>query len=222
MVTATVIDSTESTESTGTLTTYVIPSLGMSGYFKLKTPFNSSLVENERYTCRAVRGIGDYLANNEDIYTNIYKANGLTETEFNSDCASGMYIVSLQSTKGQWIYLPASYILSFPITNGVEYHNLMIGISLGAVPTTKDISAVKTNLRNVIYDQLGIEPEIKEVQISKAVLIPQEQHETIETIRTSRITQQMSASSKVTKLESDLDTALEKIKILEAAIIENR
>lgn len=201
------------------LITSIIPSVGMEGYFTLKTPFDSKLIANEKYTCMAVRYIGDYLANNEDVYTTVYAENGLSQTDYDNDVLANVLIVSLKSVTGQWIYLPNTYMLGFPITNGIQYHNVMIGIALGAIPTTKDLTGLLAELKDQVYDGLGIEAELKTVQMSKPILVTYENHTQIEQVRNARKAVTLSKSAQIKSLQNKVDSLNVLRQALEAEII---
>ncbi len=201
-------------------TNLVIPTIGDAGYYKLKTPFDALLAENTIYTCQAIRRIGDYLAYNEDPLTDIYLANGLSETDFNTDNASNMYIVSLQSETGQWIYVPASYILAYPTTNGIPYQNFMIGVSLGALPSNVDLSAIQTLIGNLVYENLGIQPKMSPVALSKPVLVERAKHENIQRARLLRATEKKTDFGRYQEILASFLRAQDQIQKLEAFIKE--
>lgn len=200
---------------------YPIPTVGATGYYRLKPPFDGLLSENDRYTCRAVRSITDCLANNENIKDTVYIKNGLTEADYNGDLANGVYIVSLQSDVGQWIYLPASYILGYPTTNGVEYYNALLAVNIGSIPTRLDLSTIKESISNLVYDTMGITPDIQTVQLSKVALIPEETHADITTARLNRATVTLSDSGRLRATQLELERALTKLHALENYILAN-
>lgn len=193
----------------------IIPSVGFKGFFKLKAPFSNFMNENEQYTCQAVRSIGDYIAFNEDPLNNIYLYAGLTEAEFENDVANNTMIISLQSENGQWIYVPAPYLLSFPIMNGIPYRTMMLGVSLGPVSTNLNLDAISELISNVVYENLGIRPAIKPIALSKPKLIDSSSHEMIETARLQRAVMAKTDYGRYKDMEAKYLLALEKIKILE-------
>lgn len=199
----------------------IIPTIGESGYYTLKPPFDASMIPNTVYTCQGIRRIGEYLAYNEDVFTDVYVKNGLTEADFQKDQASNMYIVSLQSETGQWIYVPASYIESYPIMNGVKYQNFMLGVSLGALPVNLDLTAIQGLVSNVIYQNLGITPKIVLTALSKPVLVDTAQHETIQNARLVRATQKLTDYGRWQQTVTQLQQAVEQIQQLEAFIKKN-
>jgi hypothetical protein len=201
------------------MTNYVIPTVGMTGYYRLIAPFDGLINLNTEYTCQDVRSITACLANNEDVLKTIYLANGLVEADYVADRAENMLIISLQSQVGQWVYVPVRYVASYPLTNGVLYHNVMMGVGLGAIPVRMDLATIESQISDLIYNLLGIRPAMKAVQVSKATFVSTEQHEMIETTRQSRVIQTMSNSARADLMESKYQSAIEKIKTLEAFIV---
>lgn len=200
---------------------WIIPSVGMVGSFNLKSPFDSQVISGEKYTCRAVRALADYIANGEDVFSTIYVTNNLTEDNFAEDVDDDMYVVSLQSDSGQWIYLPARYIAEFPNTNGVLYHNVMIGVALGSMPVDTDYETLNKAIRNVVYDALGVEPTIEAVELSQQILVDDSDHETVETSRSARKTLKLSDSGMLKYYMGLYDAAVTKIRLLEDYIKKN-
>lgn len=196
----------------------IIPTIGATGFWQLSAPFDSLMAQDEMYTCQAIRRLGDYIAFNEDPLTNIYTFYGLTEDDFNADQAANMYIVSLQSEKGQWLYVPARYLLGYPIMNGVQYKTMMLGVGLGALPVDMDLSAIQTLISNVVYENLGITPKMSPVALSKALLVSRENHDRIETARLARASQKKTDYSRYRETLQQLNQANAKIQALEAFI----
>lgn len=194
---------------------WIIPSVGTVGSFNLKAPFDKYIVTSEKYTCQGVRSLGDYIANNEDVYTNVYLANGLDDTAFDEDVDANMFIVSLQSDSGQWIYVPARYISQFPNTNGVLYHNVMLAVALGSMPVNTDYDALNAAISNLVYDALGVEPDIRQVELSQQVLVDEADHERVTTARDEKKKLKLSDSGFLQYYMNLVDKLTERLRVLE-------
>lgn len=203
------------------MTTLILPTIGSSGYFKLKAPLTTLIIENEVYTCRAIRTLNDYLANNEDPLMDVYKNYGLTDADYQTDLATNASIISLQSDSSHWLYIPAKYLESYPLTNGIPYRTVMIGISLPSLPVDRDLAYVSTDLTNLIKDRLGVVPVIKQVETSRPVLVSKEIHDQLTAQRASVSKVGETDSSRYQKLLVDFNTALRKIAMLEKYITDN-
>ncbi len=196
----------------------IIPTVGSGGYFKLRAPFDTLVLPNEYYTCQAVRRLSDYLANNEKPKEDIYLANSIPESEYDLDLKNDAYIVSLQAGTGHWVYVPASYVISYPIVNGIPYRTMMIGVSLPALPVERDLSFVKTAIENLVRDSLGVDSVTKIVETSKVVLVSKEKHDITQSQRDAIASGVTTDRSRYTDTLTKLDQALQKIQILETYI----
>lgn len=200
---------------------YIIPSVGLSGYFELSDPMSSHIADYEKYTCQAVRRISDYLANNEDPKTNIYDKYNISESIYEDHVKKNIPIVSLQSDVGHWLYVPVNYITKYPITNGVPYRSYMIGVSLPALPVKRDISHVQTAINNLVKDMLGVDCKIKLVETSRTILVPDSEHTVKQSARDAISQGAVTDRSRYMKTAQQLQAALDKITELESYIQNN-
>ena len=153
----------------------VLPAINSSGYYKLKTPLDILIQINEQYKCIAIRNISDYLAANEDPEKDIYENYGISEHYIN-DANNDEYIVCLQNDVGYRIQVPNSFILSYPITNGIVYRSFMIGLSLPSLPVDVALDQLTEDLSNSVIASLGVKPLIKIVETSRPMMVQSEEH----------------------------------------------
>lgn len=203
------------------MTELIIPSVGSQGYYSVIAPFDTIIIPNVLYTCQAVRRLNDYLANNENPKEKIYNRYQLGDDAYNQDLKNDMFIVSLQAGTGVWVYIPARYISSYPISNGVRYHDMMIGVNLGSVPVDMDLSPVKTAVINTVHDMLGITPTVAEVEISKTIIVTHDKHAEIMQARLGHVELFLSDRGKADKAQVDIESLQNKIAQLETFIKAN-
>lgn len=199
-----------------------IPDIGANGIFVLKEPFNALLKTNTTYTVQAVRRLKDVIAEGEDPFEVYYDPYEVEKAVYEQDILNEVCIVSLQSGSGEWVYVPTSFIISFPIMNGVKYRAMMVGISLGAIPDNMNLSAFKTSIFNMVRDTFGITSVIKEIAVSAPVVLSKEQSDLVETARANRIVSTLSDAGKLKVAMQDLQRCREQIAILEKYIIDNQ
>ncbi len=197
----------------------IIPVIGSSGIFELRPPFNAIIEPNVRYTCQAVRRLSEYLANNETPYEDVYQASGLTESDYNLHLEEDMYIVSLQSEKGHWVYLPATHVSSYPLVNGIPYRAMMVVVSLPPLPVERNLDFLQTAFRNIVTDSLGVQCEIRNVEASAVSLIAKEKHDLVSSQRASVTQGLVTDRARYVKLTQDYQVALNKIEELETYIL---
>lgn len=199
----------------------VLPTVGSTGYFELRAPFDTKIIVNERHSCQAIRRISDYLANNEDAKQIAYLANGLTAQDYDTAADVNMYIVSLQSDRGHWVYVPADYIVKFPITNGIPYRNITLGVALPPIPVERNISNIETDIIELVKDSLGVTPIIKQVQTSRVILVAKDKHDIQQATRDAVASGRVTNRSRYMDLLQKHQRALDKIEALELYIKNN-
>ena len=197
------------------MTEPILPVVGSAGYYELGDPFDKLVVNSVEYTCKAIRRLSDYLANNETPKKDIYDKNGVVESVYDEDLKKDAYIVSLQSRTGHWLYVPYRYILSYPSVNGVQYRSVMIGISLPALPASQDLSSLANDLKDLTQAQLGVTAVVKQVETSKVVLIDFAAHEAKRLQRAGAVQASGSLFGQVVLLRKDNDALRAKVEMLE-------
>jgi hypothetical protein len=166
----------------------LIPSIGTSGIFQLQAPFAAHLVAGAPYTCMAVRRLADIIQLGFDPYEQVYQPYGLTQDIYNANVLSDVCIVSLQSSSGVWLYVPSSYILSYPDMGGVPYTSLVLGVSLGPIPNHLNLAALKQRIIDDVKDFVGITATVTTVAVSETEMIAQATSTAIEAARVAQIT----------------------------------
>lgn len=200
------------------MTDVILPTIGSSGYYQLRAPLDTLIVENERYTCQAIRRLSEYLANNEDPKVDIYDKYNIPEAEYDSDIVNDAYIISLQSDKGHWLYIPDRYVIAYPVVNGIPYRTSMIGISLPSLPANRDLSFLLTDIENLVTDTLGVIPVIKTVETSRVVLVSKDRHDILQAERDMLSAAKTTDRARFISLMTQYDNALIKIAELEQYI----
>jgi hypothetical protein len=186
--------------------------------FTLASPFNQEIVPNTPYTVIAVRKFADIIKKGEIPYETYYAPKGLSYNDYQRDSAANECIVTLRSAAGQFIYVPTSYILSYPNQSGVRYTAIALLVELGAISDQTDLSAVRTKISNVVRDSFGLTPTIQQVAYSETVLKSAADHAAIEGARTAAITEQMTDYAKYQQALATVTAQALKIQQLEAYI----
>lgn len=200
----------------------IVPDIGVNGVFSLKEPFNNLLIKDIGYTCTAVRQLTDIIKAGGDPQALYYTPYNLDSTIYNADVKNNVCIVSLQSSKGgDTVYVPSSYVLSFPKTGGIPYTVTGLGISLGAIPDGLDLTYLKSRIQTVVKDTLGLvsDVEIKTLALSETTLVNQDSHNALETARKNNIADTQTDYSKLLAVTKKYQEAVKKIRELENFII---
>lgn len=149
----------------------ILPVIGSSGTYELLPPFDTVILPEEIYTCKAIRNISEYVSYNQDPKKLVYDYYSLSESDYENDIREDMEIISLQNNKGVWIYVPARYIVKYPEVDGVPYHQLSMVCKIPAIEVSKDISHLKTDVINLIKDTLGVEAAVELVEASRTIAV---------------------------------------------------
>jgi hypothetical protein len=199
----------------------VLPALGSIGTYVLAPPFNTKILPEELYTCKAIRSIGEYISYNQDPKKEIYDYYGLTQADYEEDIKNDMEIISLQNQEGVWLYVPARFILKYPIVNGIPYHQVALVCKLPAIEVGKNLTNVTVDMNNLLKDYLGVDSIIDIVETSRIIAVTREAADALELERTALIEGKVTDRARYKKVEQELAGALAKIADLEY-YIENR
>jgi hypothetical protein len=198
-----------------------IPQIGASGLYNLSTPFNTRLRANVPYECIAVRKLADILITNEDAEKIFYLDQELTNVEYLRDVADGVSIVTLQSKSGDLVYVPSSYILSYPNIGGVVYAPMMLGVTLGNIPLNLNLGFIKDKIAADIAELLGVEATVEAVVIGDETIVSDTNHASIQSARQNAIGIIETDYAKYLRAAAQRDTAYAKIQQLENFIRTN-
>lgn len=195
-----------------------VPLIGDSGIYTLKEPYNVLVTPQVIYTCRSIRSMNDIAASGVSVFEKYYQSLGISENIYLQDAANNVSIIGLQAGTGEWIYVPQTYILKPPITSGVKYSSIVLGIGLGAIPDEMNLEDLTATIKEIVLSSIGIDSKIKAVLVSQPAFISHDKHERLETARQAKIQMDDSLYSKVKQLQNENALLATKIKELETYI----
>lgn len=170
------------------------PTLGSKGKYTLRAPWSAN--PNVLYTCRALRAFDDIYKTGKDVYKTYYVPMGVTNDSttftpmpfsFEQERRDNVVIVTLNGDDGNVIYIPDSFINTQPDVTEVKYSHIVLSASIGAVPDTVDLSAIKTSITNTIQAGLGVLPTVQESRLPSINNPTPTQHTVMENARTGSI-----------------------------------
>lgn len=168
------------------------PTMNTSGMFTLVTPFAaaSDLV----YKVIAIRSFDDIYKLGVDVYSKYYKPMGLiddgTGTGFNfaSEVAQNANIITLMSEDGKIVYVPDTYIASYPKLDTIPYQQVVLSLSLGPLPTTLDVQPLLNEVKDLVSARYGIQNPIASIHaVTDSIAVTPSQHATITQVRLGNI-----------------------------------
>lgn len=150
----------------------LLPTLGAKGVFTLTAPFDTVIGSNEIYECKSIRSIDEFFSEGLDPKQDYYTAYGLNEQEFAYDHTNSVSIVGLESESGDWVYVPARYVSSYPRIDGIKYRAITLSVALPIMPVDADLSTLKDMIANISEDYIGVDGIIvKEIESSRPVSV---------------------------------------------------
>ena len=193
----------------------ILPVIGSSGTYELLPPFDTMILPEEIYTCKAIRNISEYVSYNQDPKKLVYDYYGLSEVDYENDIQEDMEIVSLQNNKGIWIYVPARCIVKYPEVDGIPYHQLSMVCKIPAIEVNRDISHLKTDVINLIKDTLGVEAAVEIVEASRTIAVTKDVSDQLKIDRALVSNGRVTDRAKYMQLLQQQQVLLDKIEALE-------
>lgn len=180
----------------------IIPFVGAKGAYRLKAPFDALVTSGTVYECVAIRRIADVVSNGVDAYQKYFSPNNLTETEYQTAITDGVCIISLVGDNGSSIYVPSTYISSYPGMTGVKYSVVVLGVMLGSIPDTLNLDSLKTKLYEMVQGEVGISSTVEEVVVSEVDILTKEDSDRLEAARIAAITNTASNYTQIKQLQA--------------------
>lgn len=192
----------------------VTPPLRIKGVFSLRAPFAAN--PNVAYTVQAIRSFEEIRARNTDPLTLIYTPAGLLKADYESDVAAGAVIITLMSATEKPIYVPDTYIDSYPDMGNIDYSWLIASVSLGPLPSTFDTSLLKGQIANVVAGYIGVAPVVNIGVAALTEVVSSETHAQLVAARKGAITMNRTDRARALQAEDLVQKQLIKIQTLEA------
>lgn len=188
------------------------PPLGTEGRYTLVEPFTA--LATVLYNCDAIRTFVECQVSGLDVLNDIYIHAGLTKTEYDRDLKLGGCIITLLSKTEAPIYVPNTYIESFPNFDAVNYSHIVGSFDLGALPDFLNLANLQLEVAALVSDVVGKEPVVKIHRAASTGLITPAQHEVAEIARTAAITRRTTYRAENLKLQTQVTTLQEQNQVL--------
>ncbi|AFQ96668.1 hypothetical protein STRATTON_223 [Erwinia phage vB_EamM_Stratton] len=192
----------------------VVVTVNTTGLFKVKEPF--AIAEDVIYTVEAVRTFPELVDRKEDVYNKYYLPVGLGREAYLADANVGGSILTLKSRDGQVVYIPDTYIESYPGINGLEYKRNVMVIDLAFIPSYVDPTTISEDVKNIITAGLGIDPIIDITSMDYEGTVTEENHLQMEAVRKAKIRNTTPVSEQLVSAQQENA----KLKALNAAMLE--
>jgi hypothetical protein len=195
-----------------------LPSLGMKGRWTLNAPYNSLVMATTQYACLSINSVQGAVAQGQNPLKSVYLANGDTEASFNRDLANQDYLITISSGPGDVVTFPRSAMVGLPDSDGQIYRNVMLGISLSAIPDSLNLDSLKQQIQALVLARLGVNSTVYAAQIGATTVLTTEQTAALEAARQARITAPQSLQYQNDQLHAQNAALIEQVAILTAYI----
>ena len=136
----------------------ITPTINTVGVFKVEKPF---FVESNRvYEVVAIREFDDIWLQGGDVYEEYYKPNGLSEEIYQRDVKLNATIITLKSKVGN-VYIPDTFIESFPKLGYLNYKHVILSVDIGAVSDDTNLDALIDDLKELASKHVGVTATVK-------------------------------------------------------------
>ena len=175
------------------------PAIGLEAYFVFKDPV-LAFMKNKLNTAEAtlrlkVIGINNLKSMIEaelrDPYIDAYNPMGISNYDYKKDVLNGvpLYLFEHTSLAGKVTYLksPLTYIADYSLTSDIIYANKLLMLDLGKLPDLFNTTTVFNDLSDLVFDRLGVRPDIREVSVGAPETITREDHDIRESVRINSI-----------------------------------
>lgn len=202
----------------------IIPALRVTGRFEAMEPFSRVINPMASYTVEAIRTVGEMQGLNINIYQRVFAPLGVDQatylTMLDSIVNAGGVIITLIPRKGAPIYVASTYLKSFPLVDGFLYERMVVVSDLGALSSDMQpaLEEAITHFHDWILQHYGIQSTVKIGTVPVIGYVSQFEHETMETARKNRITDNQGDLAKNLSMENTIASQQAYIKELEARL----
>lgn len=199
----------------------IIPALRVTGRFEAMEPFSRVINPMASYTVEAIRTVGEMQGLNINIYQRVFAPLGVDQatylTMLDSIVNAGGVVITLIPRKGAPVYVVSTYLKSFPLVDGFLYERMVVVSDLGALSSDMQpaLEEAITHFHDWILQHYGIQSTVKIGTVPVIGYVSQFEHETMETARKNRITDNQGDLAKNLSMENTIASQQAYIKELE-------
>lgn len=134
------------------------PAIDATGSYVLRAPWSVS--PSESYRCEAIQGFEAIAERGGNVLADFYQPmNGIDGFDaadaYVTDRNRNINIVTLMSGSGATIYVPSSFIISYPNELSVPYGRIVIGVDVGPLPADFPLDDLRAELAAVASTYVG-------------------------------------------------------------------
>lgn len=195
------------------------PTIGLKGRYSLKAPFQTE--PGILYTCAALRRFVDLRNLGKDVYDTYYAPFDLDQSTYETDRKNNEVIVTLVSSETAPVYVPSSFIQSYPSLDNVPQQHVVLSVSLGLLPDTIDLTFAKQQVAAAVSDVTGVEPEVFVNVAPTDGDLTHEEAEAAAVARDEAVKKRTTDYARNLELENQVQTLTQRLTICEEILRQN-
>lgn len=196
----------------------VLPTIGVSGSWKLKAPLDTKLLPSMSYSCQGIQSLLSVIASGRDVFAEDYEPNGISQATYDEHVAEGISIISLVSSTGVSLNVPSPYLDGWPSSDVIPYVVMGALVTLGAIPNTLSPEFLTPIIQNAVKAALGNDAAVEYVTMGEVQNILFSDHTALEIARKANIDNNNTDYVRRLKAEADLVAARATIAALQKFI----
>jgi len=199
----------------------LIPPVGTKGRYVLKPPFDAAMTPNKIYKLDADRTFSEIDTFGTNIYTQFYLPYNIPESQVAADRAAGARLITLMTDDSPPLYVPTSYVQSYPDLNFKPYNQYVAVLSFGPLAEDTLFEPTVQALKNTTSEFLGVEPEVHIAFMPLSDLITPEQHDSQEAARQAAISNRSTDYARLYEVQAQNALLQQRLTILEKIVKDN-
>lgn len=199
----------------------VLPSLFSSGSYEADAPFDTVVIKDKYYINKAIRTIEEMRSDEKDLYKAIFAPVSISEDDYPAILETlqerNGAIIVLMGLDGSKVYLPSTYLKSFPLVDGVSLERMCLIVDLGpCVPSlAAELGSTQEHIKSYVQAHLGISAEVVLGTVPTIGYVSKEQADTNEITRKNKITETRTDAIIIAQQEATITSQQAYIKQLE-------
>lgn len=194
----------------------ITPPLMARGKYVLKSPYviNAAM----EYQCVAVRDFVDCYRKGENVeglyYTPVGLIDGANGFSFDAEAAAGVKIITLKGIDSSILYVPDSYIQSYPTQSEVTYKQVILACTLGILPDAIDLTDLIEDIQGRVIGITGVTANVTLVNAPVLNNPTEADYLAFEQIRLGNISITETSQQQIDRLTARIEALNETIRLM--------
>lgn len=196
---------------------YLTPVIGQSGAFSFRAPFDG--YDNVILRVEGMRRVLSFSNDNIDIRKDLYEGNNVSGADTEQDFNNNVNVVFFSTSNKEALWIPESFIVTIPRSDGIVYHELTLVTALGAVPADTNTALLEAKIKQEVLGLYGVNAVVKPVVVSWDTLLSISEHVSLTQSRLSAQQNVPNCQVELVRAKRQIDILMTRLRGLEAFIM---